>query len=124
MQQRLQAAAALKGISMRQYCLSAIDRELARDEANGAPGSTTLGYSDAERFAALQKKHFGDNVLPGSSVDLIREARQIRDAQLRDNQPETPETKLRAIADASRDRFPTADVGDMLCEIEAGRHLP
>ena len=83
-QRRLQAAAALKGISMRQYCLSAIDRELARDEANGAPGSTTLGYSDAERFAALQKKHFGDKVLPGSSVDLIREARQIRDAQLKD----------------------------------------
>ena len=84
-QRRLQAAAALKGISMRQYCLSAIDRELARDEANECTGiELPLGYSDAERFAALQKKHFGDKVLPGSSVDLIREARQIRDAQLKD----------------------------------------
>ena len=41
----------------------------------------------------------------------------------RDNQHGTPETKLRAIDDASSHRFPTADVGDMLREIEAGRHL-
>ena len=34
-QRRLKAVAALKGISMRRYCLTAIDRELARDEANG-----------------------------------------------------------------------------------------
>ena len=38
----------------------------------------------ADRFAELQQKHFGDRVLPGSSVDLIREAREIRDAQLKD----------------------------------------
>ena len=31
---RLKAVAALKGISMRQYCLTAIDKELALDEAN------------------------------------------------------------------------------------------
>ena len=41
----------------------------------------------------------------------------------RDNQHGIPETKLRAIADGSSHRFPTADVGDMLREIEAGRHL-
>ena len=42
----------------------------------------------------------------------------------RDDQPRAVETKLRAIADASRHRFPTADVEDMLREIEEGRRLP
>ena len=37
--------------------------------------------------------------------------------------PGSVETKLRAIAEASRHQFPTADISDMLEEIEAGRHL-
>ena len=81
LRQRLEAVAALKGVSMSRYCLAAIDRELANDEANG-PSEQRPYRSDAERFAALQKKYFGDRVLPGSSVDLIREAREIRDAQM------------------------------------------
>ena len=40
-QQRLKAVAALKGISMRRYCQAAIDKELARDEANGAFAGTS-----------------------------------------------------------------------------------
>lgn len=83
MQRRLKAVAALKGVSMRRYCLSAIDKELALDEANGVL-SKRPARSDAERFAELRKKYFGDKVLPGSSVDLIREAREIREAQLKD----------------------------------------
>ena len=82
-QRRLKAVAALKGISMRQYCLTAIDKELAKDEANGVSGQRS-GPSDAERFAALRKEIFGDKVLPGSGADFIREAREIRDAQLKD----------------------------------------
>jgi hypothetical protein len=82
-QRRLKAVAALKGISMRQYCQTAIDKELARDEANGLPGLREP-LSNADHFDALRKKHFGDRMLPGSSVDLIREAREIRDAQLKD----------------------------------------
>ena len=39
---------------------------------------------DIEGLIALRKEIFGDKVLPGSSVDLIREAREIRDAQLKD----------------------------------------
>ena len=81
-QRRLKVVAALKGISMRQYCLTAIDKELAKDEANGVPAPS--GYSDAERFAKLRREVFGDKVLPGSSVDLIREAREIREAQIKD----------------------------------------
>ncbi len=83
MQRQLKVVAALKGISMRQYCLTAIEKELARDEANGVSGQRS-GPSDAERFAALRKEIFGDKMLPGNSVDLIREARETRDAQLKD----------------------------------------
>ena len=39
----------------------------------------------------------------------------------KDDQPGTAEAKLRAIADASRHSFPTADVETMLTEIEAGQ---
>ena len=34
-QRRLKVIAAHKGISMRRYCQTAIDRELTKDEANG-----------------------------------------------------------------------------------------
>jgi hypothetical protein len=76
-QRRLKAVAALKGISMRQYCLTAIGKELAMDEANGALGQPS-GQSDAERFAELREEYFGGKVLPGSGVDFIREARESR----------------------------------------------
>ena len=80
-QRRLKAVAALKGISMRQYCLTAIGKELAMDEANGVLDQPSGSF---EGLIALRKEIFGDKVLPGSSVDLIREAREIRDAQLKD----------------------------------------
>ena len=73
-QRRLKAVAALTGISMRRYCLTAIDRELARDEASGA----LTGSFDTERLIALQKEAFGDEVLPGDGAEIIREARQSR----------------------------------------------
>ena len=76
-QRRLKAVAALKGISMRQYCLTAIDKELALDEANGI-SRLPSSRSDSERFAELQENYFGDKVLPGSGADFIREARESR----------------------------------------------
>ena len=75
--QRLNAVAALKGVSMRSYCLAAIDRELARDEANGA----CAGSFNIEWLVALQDEAFGDKVLPGDGAEFIREAREIRAAQ-------------------------------------------
>ena len=39
-------------------------------------------WSDAERFEELQKKYFGDKVLPSKGAEFIREAREARDAQL------------------------------------------
>ena len=80
-QRRLKVVAALKGVTMRQYCYTAIDRELAQDEAQGF-ASLASNRSDAGRFEELQKKYFGDRVLPGSGAEFIREAREARDAQL------------------------------------------
>lgn len=80
-QRRLKVVAALKGVTMRQYCQTAIDKELAHDEAQGILGSVS-SRSDAARFEELQQKYFGDTILPGSGADLIREAREERDAQL------------------------------------------
>ena len=80
-QRRLKVVAALKGVTMRQYCFTAIDRELANDESQGIGGPVS-SWSDAERFEELQKKYFGDSVLPGSGAEFIRQAREARDAQL------------------------------------------
>lgn len=80
-QRRLKVMAALKGISMREYCQTAIDRELTKDEANGA-GGLLSDKPDHERFAELQIEILGDRTLPGNSVDLIREAREIRDSEI------------------------------------------
>ena len=51
-------------------------------------------------------------------AEWVREA--LREAI--QDQTVTVETKLRAIADASRHEFPTADIDIMLREIEAGQH--
>ena len=42
----------------------------------------TPGRSDAARFEELQQKYFGERTLPGNGAELIREARDARDAQL------------------------------------------
>ena len=79
-QRRLKAVAALKGVSMRQYCQAAIDRELAKDEAIGVGGASSK-RPDHEVLAELRWEIFRGKPLPGSSADLIREAREIRDAE-------------------------------------------
>ncbi len=42
----------------------------------------------------------------------------------RGDNPTTVQAKLRALADASRHEFPTADIEVMLGEIDAGRRSP
>ena len=76
-QRRLKAVAAMKGISMRQYCLTAIGRELSKDEVQGVV-DLPFGHKALDRLDALRKEIFGDRILPGDSVDLIREARESR----------------------------------------------
>ena len=80
-QRRLKATAALKGISMRQYCLTAIDRELAKDEVT-EDESSDVDLPASEHFRRLRREVFGDRVLLGNSVDMLREAREIRQAEM------------------------------------------
>ena len=76
--ERLQAAAARKGVSLGQYCRAAIYEALVKDEPNGEQ----LPRMTIEDVIAWRKQIYGDRVLPGSSVDLIREAREERDRQM------------------------------------------
>ena len=78
-QRRLKVMAALKGISMRQYCLTAIDKELAQDESVGIVG-LPFGHEALDRLDALSKEILGDRTLPGDSAEFIREARESRSA--------------------------------------------
>ena len=77
MQRRLKTIAAIKGISMRQYCLIAITRELSKHDAQGII-DLPFGHEALDRLDTLRKEIFGDQILPGSSVDFIREARESR----------------------------------------------
>lgn len=81
LQRRLKAVTALKGVSMRQYCQSAIEKQLARDGVNGVAGGLQKPVT-VDDLRALQKRIFGDRVLPGNSVDIIREEREKRDREL------------------------------------------
>ena len=80
-QRRLKVIAALKGVSMRGYCQTAIDREMAKDEADGLSGQR-FDRQSFERVVAHREELFSGKPLPGDSVDLIREAREIRDAEI------------------------------------------
>ena len=77
LQRRLKVFAALRGVSMRQYCLVAVEKELARDESTRAK-SLPFGEEALERLASLQAQVFGQRKVAGDSVDLIRETRQAR----------------------------------------------
>ena len=76
-QRRLKVIAALKGISMRQYCQTAIDKDLAKDEAAGVL-DLPFGHEALDRLDALREEIFGDKILSGDSVEFIREARESR----------------------------------------------
>ena len=79
-QRRLKVIAALKGVSMRRYCQTAIDRELTRDEANDG-SERNFDRQSFEKVVAQRGELFGGRVLLGDSADLIREAREIRDVE-------------------------------------------
>ncbi len=77
MQRRLKATAALKGISMRQYCIAAIEKELDIDQAE-LSGQSQFTEGVLDRLAAIRAEIFKGKQLPGDSTDFIREDRQAR----------------------------------------------
>ena len=73
MQRHLKVVTALKGISLRQYCQTAIEKELTKDEAQGLT-ALPFGQEALDRLEALQSKILQGRTLPGDSAELIREA--------------------------------------------------
>ena len=73
-QRRLKAVAALKGVSMRLYCQTAIERELANDEAQGL----LSGRFSFAKLEASRDEILGDRVFQGDSVEFIRQSRESR----------------------------------------------
>lgn len=69
-----------------------------------------IDEKEYREFQAVARRH---------GVTLAEWVRQAL-RQARSDHPGTVETKLRVIADGSRNEFPTADVEVMLREIEAG----
>ena len=80
-QRRLKVIAALKGVSMRRYCQAAIDLELTKDEAENILRSR-FDRQSFERVVARRQELFGGKALPDDSVDFIREAREVRNAEI------------------------------------------
>ena len=80
-QMRLKVAAALRGVSMRQYCVVAIENALKRDQNAifQKPGLTEEGL---DQLIALRDQTFGAEMLPGDSTDIIREQRDLRTREL------------------------------------------
>ena len=78
---RLKVAAALKRVSMRRYCLDAIEKELAKEDIPPAesPGMTEESF---ESLLSLRDEIFQGRTLHGDSTELIREARELRDKDL------------------------------------------
>lgn len=78
---RLKIAAARKGVTMRQYSLSAIEQQLDEEEV----GMLAYGAFDREaieKARELQETVFGGRQLVDESTQLIRQAREERVSQL------------------------------------------
>lgn len=78
---RLKIAAARKGVTMRQYSLSAIEQQLEREEV-GVLASGSFGCDAIDKAKALQRAVFGKGRLTDESAELIRQAREERLGQL------------------------------------------
>lgn len=74
---RLKVAAAQKGVTMRQYSLSAIEQQLER-EGVGVLASGSFDRDSVDEAKALQRAVFGKHRLTDDSTELIRQAREER----------------------------------------------
>ena len=82
MQQRLKIVAALKGISMRQYCVNAIKVAMTKDPNPVSKTGAGLTIEGLARMTALRDEIFKGKKLPGDSTDIIREQRELRSEEL------------------------------------------
>ena len=80
-QTRIKIAAASKGVTMREYSLSAIEARLDQDELRTMIAGRFSPESVQEARIA-KKRIFGDRKLADESAELIRQSREERIKQL------------------------------------------
>ncbi|MDO8636184.1 MAG: hypothetical protein Q7R34_08075 [Dehalococcoidia bacterium] len=78
---RLKIAAAQKGVTMRQYSLESILRQLDRDDVQ-VQTSSGFNLRAVNKAKALQKSIFGKRRLTDDSTELIRQSREERASHL------------------------------------------
>ena len=78
---RLKIAAARKGVTMRQYSLSAIEQELEREDV-GVLASGRFDHDAIHKAKALRQAVFGKRRLIDDSTQLIRQVREERASEL------------------------------------------
>ena len=71
---RLKIAAARRGITMRELCLEAIEKELDKEEQ----ASPIFGVASVEAALKISREILRGRVFAEDSADLIRQARQER----------------------------------------------
>ena len=75
---QIKAVAAQNDLSVSEYCLRAIESQLATEQRlTEETGMGTLNKA-VEKARKFHTKHFGKRVFSVSSADLIREAREER----------------------------------------------
>ena len=78
--ERLREVAARRGVSIRELCVGAIERELDDEQVNST--NCAARPYDFDDLFAYRDHLLGDQFFPGNSVDIIREARALRTIQL------------------------------------------
>ena len=81
LQRRLKAAAALKGITMRQYCESAFEEALSQEQPNVTPEGKSRRQK-VDELLARSRELTGGRKFPGNSADIIRDERELRAEQI------------------------------------------
>jgi len=77
---QIKAVAAQKDLSVSEFCLQAIEGQLAKErQSPEETGMRTLNKA-VEKARKFHTKHFGKRVFSVNSADLIREAREERNS--------------------------------------------
>jgi hypothetical protein len=75
---QIKAVAAQKDLSVSEYCLQAIEGELAKEQQSFVEAGTRTLKRAVEKARKFHTKHFGKRVFSVNSAELIREAREER----------------------------------------------
>jgi hypothetical protein len=75
---RIKTVAAQKDLSVSEYCLQAIEGQLAREQLSPEEAGMRTLNKAVEKARKFHTKHFGKRAFSVNSADLIREAREER----------------------------------------------